>query len=230
MDCQMPVMDGYEATRRIRQLRGPAASTPIIAMTAAALESDQRRAEEVGMDDYIAKPVKVEDLRSTLDRWTSASSPHATSGEEPPGSEEEAEGAVEDTSAAGADAEPILDRVLLGQLQELDAATGASPSFVEEFLSNSLETFEKLQASLAEGDVDAVALQAHTLKGNLATLGARRASARAAELEALGPEWAGEEARDLLGRLATELDRVAVELGHPQASAATRAHPPGDEG
>jgi two-component system sensor histidine kinase/response regulator len=69
MDCQMPKLDGYEATSRVRsQERGR--HTPIIAMTAGVLQDDRRRAYQAGMDDFLAKPIDPEELRATLDRWT----------------------------------------------------------------------------------------------------------------------------------------------------------------
>jgi CheY-like chemotaxis protein len=69
MDCQMPVMDGYEATRAIRQEEGQYRHTPIIAMTASALESDQKRSLAAGMDDQICKPVKLDDIGDVLATW-----------------------------------------------------------------------------------------------------------------------------------------------------------------
>jgi CheY-like chemotaxis protein len=68
MDCQMPVMDGYEATRRIRQMSGPIAGVPIIAMTANAMAGDRERCLESGMTDYVSKPLKPALLTEALQR------------------------------------------------------------------------------------------------------------------------------------------------------------------
>jgi len=70
MDCQMPGMDGYEATGHIRELEGSGRRTPIIAMTANAMEGDRQRCFDAGMDDYIAKPFRPDDLARVLRRWT----------------------------------------------------------------------------------------------------------------------------------------------------------------
>jgi CheY-like chemotaxis protein len=72
MDCQMPELDGLAATMAIRQLRGPAARTPIIGLTAYATPTDRERCLASGMDDYLAKPFRPEDLTSVLQRWAPA--------------------------------------------------------------------------------------------------------------------------------------------------------------
>ena len=69
MDCHMPEMDGYEATRRIRAMDSLRRYVPIVALTAGATASDRQRALAAGMDDYLAKPVRREDLAELLDRW-----------------------------------------------------------------------------------------------------------------------------------------------------------------
>ncbi|MEM9557407.1 MAG: response regulator [Acidobacteriota bacterium] len=70
MDCQMPVLDGYQTTRRIRRLSGAAARVPVVAMTAHAMTGDREKCLAAGMNDYLAKPVQLQDLQEMLVRWT----------------------------------------------------------------------------------------------------------------------------------------------------------------
>ena len=70
MDCQMPVMDGFEATKAIRKLQVTQGyNVPIIAMTANVMDSDRDKCLSVGMDDFIPKPVRMKNLISTFDKW-----------------------------------------------------------------------------------------------------------------------------------------------------------------
>jgi len=69
---QMPVMDGYDATRQIRLLEGVGRRTPIIAMTATVTDGERERCLAAGMDDYLAKPIQKDDLLAMLERWVPA--------------------------------------------------------------------------------------------------------------------------------------------------------------
>ncbi len=69
MDCQMPEVDGFEATALIRKMEGKSAHTPIVAMTANAMQGDRERCLAAGMDDYVAKPIRPKELQTVLDNW-----------------------------------------------------------------------------------------------------------------------------------------------------------------
>lgn len=80
MDCQMPEMDGYEATRQIRKLGKQGSQIPVIAMTADAGTGCRERCLDAGMNDFITKPVKIDDLVKTLETWLPTPSPPECSG------------------------------------------------------------------------------------------------------------------------------------------------------
>jgi CheY-like chemotaxis protein len=69
MDCQMPELDGYQTTEVIRKQENGGHRTPIIAMTANAMEGDRQKCLAVGMDDYVTKPIMQKDLKAVLERW-----------------------------------------------------------------------------------------------------------------------------------------------------------------
>jgi PAS domain S-box-containing protein len=155
MDCQMPVMDGYDATRAIRAMQRGMSRTPIIAMTAAAVAEERERCLAAGMDDFLAKPVDVALLEQTLDRWVpDRSGPSAPTPEAPP----------EPTEA------PATVR-----LRELIERDGIDVSLVrriiERFEGDATAVGAALESAAAAGHAGDVASQAHSLKGSAANLG-----------------------------------------------------------
>jgi PAS domain S-box-containing protein len=174
MDCMMPEVDGYEATAAIRALAGPVARTPIIAMTANAMQGDRARCLAAGMDDYLSKPVQLEQLRSALLRWTAtAPATVAPTDLAPP------------TSPVARRAPPVDPAVLesFRQLQEADA-----PDVVVEFIDLFLDDLPDRRAAIsracAAGVAEALRSAAHALKGSAAYIGAHGLAERCKAVEA----------------------------------------------
>ena len=84
MDCQMPVLDGYQATEQTRRLEGGTRRTPIIAVTASAMKSDEQRCLAAGMDDYLSKPLSLKTLATVLARWAPGDSDPAITVDQAP--------------------------------------------------------------------------------------------------------------------------------------------------
>jgi two-component system sensor histidine kinase/response regulator len=199
MDCQLPVMDGYHATAEIRRREGTARHTPIIAMTAAALPGDRERCLAAGMDDYIAKPVLVADVKAVLSRWLGAEVTTPT---------------VAGSADLAASAAEVLDPDRLAQLGELDSPGNRSlvGRLAECFLARGPADFADLRAAVQRGDATAIYYVAHRLKGAAATLGSPGMVDLCQELEALARTGALPRADDLLRRLEEEFARVTSVL------------------
>jgi two-component system, sensor histidine kinase and response regulator len=163
MDCQMPWLDGYQATTEIRNVEGSRRHTPIVAMTAHTLKGDRERCLAVGMDDYLAKPVSPRHLDEILDRLLT---PDATAG-------------LDAATPAATDPDPHAGLLVL-DTATLDAVCGGDPAvradLVAVFLEEATETMAALEA-LDAGDDRAVELAAHALTGSASALGAQRLAA-----------------------------------------------------
>jgi two-component system sensor histidine kinase/response regulator len=173
MDCQMPEMDGFEATEEIRRREQGERRLPIIAMTAAAMQGDQERCLAVGMDDYVSKPTRPDDLRAVLARWVPEGGAQARV-PAPPAPEAEP-------------AAHVLDPQRLRELRDLDPDEGDTTylTFAELFLEQLSRGVGALHEAVASGDVAAVLRQAHALRGAAGNLGADALSAVLVELEEL---------------------------------------------
>jgi len=187
MDCQMPVMDGIESTREIRNALG--SHIPIVALTASVMASDRQRCLGEGMNGYLAKPVELAQLAETVAQWIKQ--PHETEATARP-------------AAATFDAASFLDR-LMGD-REL------AGTVIEGFLSDAPLQVESLRAFLEEGKQPGLHLQAHTLKGAAATVGAEALRTAAFALELTAAEGRLDLCPDLLVDVSDELERFQVEV------------------
>jgi PAS domain S-box-containing protein len=190
MDCQMPVLDGFAATREIRAAQGPSSTTPIIALTASALTSDEQRCRAAGMDDFLSKPLRREALAAMLRGWTSAVP------QEP---------SAPDVVADNSD---VLDRGVLDGLLTLGSAFEAIVSL---YLQHAPGRVGELQEAFDAHDLDAVGRVAHTLRGSSGSVGARRLAAVCAEIE-LAAKDGLVALPAMVARLHDEHDRAAAAL------------------
>jgi signal transduction histidine kinase/CheY-like chemotaxis protein/HPt (histidine-containing phosphotransfer) domain-containing protein len=193
MDCQMPEMDGYEATRRIRALPEPSCRTPIIALTAHAMAGDRDRVLEAGMDDYTAKPVRARALERVLQRWARTPTDSATSqdGED---AQESGEGSASVRPAsrrppaygARTSSRPPLPVVDVDGAVELDTSIPRSATIVELYLRLVPAMIAEIEGAVAEGDAEQVRQLAHKLKGSCLSLGTMRFAQACHALEQAG--------------------------------------------
>jgi signal transduction histidine kinase/DNA-binding response OmpR family regulator len=196
MDVQMPQMDGFEATRRIRhQERGRARRTPIIAMTAHALPDDRRRCLESGMDEYVAKPIRtralIDTIAAVLQTQTVGTVPSVEAGQAAQvpicG---ETEGSIDD--AANQSSRIDWQRTLA----ELDGSEHVLRVLIEATMEESPRMAAAIRAAIDAGDATRLRLAAHTLKGALRYFGETPASTAAYRLEQIGAERHFENAGD----------------------------------
>jgi CheY-like chemotaxis protein len=218
MDCEMPEMDGYEATAEIRRRSDAKANLPIIAVTAKATQGDRDYCLQAGMDDYISKPVKPGDFRAALERWRPVSKP-GDAGQEVKG--QNVNGQVENATAVApvemrsvTDIDPALDAEALERLRDLAAATDASllGQIFEAFLTDGEARLIALQHALQESDAADLRKAAHALKGASANIGARRMAEIAEQLQALGEAGSVAGAAPLIEALQVEFAGVRTEI------------------
>ncbi|AIL06560.1 hpt domain protein [Stenotrophomonas maltophilia] len=195
MDCQMPVLDGYAATRRWRaeEVENGRPRLPIIAMTANAMAGDRERCLQAGMDDYLSKPIARGTLHALLQRWGGgkAASPvrpsiepsHArlTADSRRAPSAEHGSALQDDDSRVGSKPQPVLDRDVL---DELHAVIGESAiQIVSVFLEDAPAMVQQLQQAAQNGDEPRLQAVAHSLKSSSANVGALSLSSVAQRIE-----------------------------------------------
>ncbi|MBC7838302.1 MAG: response regulator [Nitrospiraceae bacterium] len=187
MDCQMPIVDGFEATKRLRQReaaeQGSAAPDshetphiPIVALTANAMRGDRERCLAAGMDDYLTKPIRKDDLKGVLERWIPPSvHPQVTY----PSDAERCENGTD------TETQPVIFDVA-ATLRNIGGDRALLEDLVELFLERYETMLERIRTALASKDQSAVEQAAHALKGTANNLSASEVVLSAGQLEALG--------------------------------------------
>jgi signal transduction histidine kinase/DNA-binding response OmpR family regulator/HPt (histidine-containing phosphotransfer) domain-containing protein len=199
MDCQMPEMDGFEATAAIRQHEaGTRHHTPIIALTANAIEGDREYCLRVGMDDYLSKPVSRKGIQTILARWAHNRSPAAVDAEVP------------NDAPVPADENQVLCANALGMLRDLESEEnrGVMQRVMSRFLENSPALLQALRQGIGDGDADKVRVASHTLKSTSAVVGAVALADRCAKLEALARQGHCDDAEPLVEDILEEYQAV----------------------
>jgi signal transduction histidine kinase/CheY-like chemotaxis protein/HPt (histidine-containing phosphotransfer) domain-containing protein len=234
MDCQLPGLDGYETTRRIRAGESAETRAVIIAMTAHAMAGERERCMAAGMDDYLAKPVRLAQLQAALGRWLQAGAGSQRSADAP------GEGAGEGSTGGRAETRPdtrgdnlpVLDPTPLQELRDLAERTGRDlvGKIVGSFLEGNLEAAAAIQAALQQRDWSALDRRAHALAGSAGALGLRQVQALCERIELLAEEQVFDACTEACTALAEAHARGLAAL-RPlvQGSAGTAAEQPGTE-
>ena len=194
MDCQMPVMDGLSATRRIRAIEraNQQPRTPIVAMTANAFAEDRAKCLESGMDDYLSKPYSEQDLRQILVKWMGNRAVAA-----PSGSDTEAVTTARATAACADNS--VLDQGVLSPLRK--AKPELFRRLVRTYMAYAPKALSELNRASAANDFEALSAVAHSLKSSSANLGASALSSYCRSLERIASERRIDDAHGLVAKI-----------------------------
>jgi CheY-like chemotaxis protein len=216
MDVQMPELDGFEASREINR-RWPGERRPrLVAMTANAMQGDRELCAAAGLDDYVSKPVRVEELVAALERcrWRAETGARAAPPDPlaapPPGTRGPA--APRPADPDGPAPAAAIDRTAFDQLV-LTMDRAFAVELIDTFLEDGRELIATLRQALADGNLDAFRRAAHSLKSTSETLGAAPLAGLARELETGARAGSLDGAADRIEPLAAEYGRVVDALG-----------------
>jgi CheY-like chemotaxis protein len=216
MDCQMPEMDGFEATRAIRahELSSGSQRTPIVALTANALVGDPERCFAAGMDDFVSKPFSVGKLRSALERWTRISDIKAQALASMATQPRAASLPVAATPLLATGLASNIDQTALDQIRALrkPGRPNLLLRLLDDYLESTPNRIEELVAAVANNDLRVAGGVAHSLKSISATLGATMLARSLGRLEEAARTQQSEAVRAEAGSLRAEYEQVRAVL------------------
>jgi two-component system sensor histidine kinase/response regulator len=195
MDIQMPDMDGYEATRRIRQLAGPVSKIPVVAITAHALAGEREKCLAAGMNDYLAKPVSLEQIGAVIRLWASKNSAETPA----------APDLMEQDDQYVLDRERVSSFLAISRTQN-----GFLEGLVKTFREDVPSRIDALRAAASTGDARDLANAAHAMKSSSGSVGAKRMLAMASSLEQTARAGRIDGADAAIEQIAAEFRRVLV--------------------
>lgn len=204
MDCQMPEMDGFAATRLLREMeKQTGRHTPVIAMTANAMQGDREACIAAGMDDYISKPVRMSSLRVVLNRWGAAVSAQTLLTDDAP-AEKIARAAPVRRAYTPVNME-VLARL---RMLETPETAGTVNALIQVFMEEAGAGVAHLDEYIVQADTEGLRRAVHSIKGSAASLGAESLSERAAQIEELARQGALRQASVAVPGLRDEFERV----------------------
>lgn len=211
MDCQMPVMDGFEATRQIRA-DGRFGELPILAMTANAMSGDRELCLEAGMNDHIGKPIDVNQLFFTMARWIKPKNPQAVPSDP----------AKPERLARDADLPAIANLDLNQAMRRMGGNAKLVRKLIGRFAETQADVIDRIQIAVTGGHMETATREAHTVKGLAGNIGASQLLALAGVVEGCLKHQQMEALPQALDAMAAELSallaQIAAAIGSVEAS------------
>ncbi|HEU4843707.1 MAG TPA: response regulator [Burkholderiaceae bacterium] len=216
MDCQMPVMDGYDATRKLREDARHAA-LPVIAMTANAMVGDKEKCLAAGMNDFIAKPIDVAQLFTTLARWVKPRHP-APAAPQP----------VQELAPEAGQAQPlpaIAGLKMEAALQRVGGNAALMRKLLSRFVETQIDAMQRIAEAMDNNDLAAATREAHTVKGLAGNIGAVALADAAARVEQMLAQGAAQGREEAIAAMGQELGELVARVSMALRSTAAPVQP-----
>jgi CheY-like chemotaxis protein len=225
MDVMMPELDGLEATRQIRQRQKDRTQYPnykthmvIVAMTASAMPGDREKCLEVGMDDYLSKPVRPEDVRAVIERWG------AKAGLEDAAAVRDS---VTETAKVLVSTDKTMNEKAIVDMDRLNEFTEGNPDNLTElvtlYVKQTIEQLQQLDVAVKASDASTIKRLAHSCAGASATCGMQRIVEPLRELERQGTENQLTTVHELFAQVSKEFELIRKALAPYLSPASSRA-------